>query len=115
MLKTVLEFRKGVLFVRLDGVLTKETVCHLKADVVYKIKEGGIRNVVLNLKKLKNIDFKGMNTILYMYELCRDNHGKLLICGLEDSYVYEKLQKNNLLKYLVQINNEINAFDLVGI
>lgn len=114
MLKIILEFRKGVLFVRLDGSLTKETIPRLQREVVSKIQEGGIRNVVLNLKKLENIDFKGMNAFLYIYELCRDNHGKLLICGLEENRVYEKLQKNNLLKYLVQINNEINAFEMVG-
>lgn len=115
MLKTILEFRRGVLFVRLDGVLTKDTIFRLQQDVTLKIKGGGIRNVVLNLRKLENIDFKGMNSLLYLYELCRDHHGKLLICGLEDGKVYDKLQKNNLFKYLVQINNEINAFELVGI
>ena len=103
-----------MLFVRLEGELTKKTVFLLKENVIANIKKAGIRYVVVNLKKLTQIDFKGMNCLLYMYELCRDNQGKILICGLEKVEIYEKLQKNKLFNYLIQINNEINAFDLVN-
>lgn len=113
--KVIMEFRKGILFVRLKGCLNKKTVGKLERDVIEKIKIGGIRNVVLNIENVKEIDLKGINSLLYTYEVCKNNKGKLLICGLNDNEVASKIRKNRLLKYLILINNELNAFDLVKI
>ena len=39
-----LEFCKGILFIRLKGVLNKNTVDKLKEEVNNLVKENGIRN-----------------------------------------------------------------------
>lgn len=44
------EIRKGILFIRLGGVLNKNTVSKLQNEVTDMIKDNGIRNVVFNLK-----------------------------------------------------------------
>ncbi len=115
MLRIILEYRKGILFVRLIGDLDKDSVKKFDLQVVGKIKKSGIYNVVFNIEKLKFIDLKGMNYLLYSYELCKNNNGKIFICGLSDNRTSSKIKKNRLLNYLEPIDNEINAFKLVKI
>ncbi len=114
MLKINLEFRKGILFVRLEGRLIQKTVNKFNHEVIDMIKVNGIRNVVINISKLKEIDLKGINRLFYNYEICRDNKGKLIIVGNE-SEIMNKLKKSHLLNYTKEVNSELDVFDLVTI
>ena len=50
------EFRGGILFVRLKGNLTKNTVSILNERVTCVVDRLGIRNIVFNVESLINID-----------------------------------------------------------
>ncbi len=115
MLKIILEYRKGILFVRLSGDLDRDTTRKFNMQVIEKIKRSGIYNIVFNVEKLSYIDLKGMNYLLYSYELCKKNNGKILICGLSDNRTSNKIRKNRLLNYLENIDNELSAFNLIKI
>lgn len=113
MLKSDLEIRKGILFVRLTGILSKKTADNLK-EVTELIYENGLSNVVLNIKNLEYIDKKGINIFLYIYELCKKNHGKSLLCGVNKN-VDEKLKKSRIDKYMTITNNELKAFEIIKV
>ena len=98
MLDINFEFRKGVLFIRLIGKLDRNTVSKLKTEVTDMIKDNGIRNVVFNLSSLESIDMKGINSLLYNYELCRNNKGRTLICGIDNPLVKHRINNTRLLK-----------------
>ncbi len=115
MLETDLEFRKGILFIRLNGELTKKTVSQLEEEVTKKIKKSGIQNIVFNIEKLINIDLKGINALFYNYELCHQNNGKSLLCGISNPEIKVKLEKSRLLKYISETETELSAFDLIHI
>lgn len=115
MLETNLEFRKGILFVRLKGKLTKDTVCDLREEVTKKILKSGIRNVVFNVEELDEIDLKGINTLLYNYEICNKNDGKSLLCGIKNNKVKIKMEQSRLLKYIKETENELTAFEIINI
>ncbi|MFV0249741.1 MAG: STAS domain-containing protein [Bacilli bacterium] len=115
MLEIILEYRKGILFVRLYGELSIFTVEKLKTKVNDLIKENGMKNVVLNMENLIDIDERGINTLFYSYELCKENNGKLLICGLKDNEVKFRLNNSRIFKYLKVTNNELNAFKLLHV
>lgn len=114
MLTVTTEFRKGILFVRLKGRLTKDTVYKLNKKVTRIIKENGIRNVVFNLSKLKAIDMKGISTLLYNYELCKKNDGRSLLCG-NNSNIDRKLKKTRLLNYIYEISDELSAIKIINL
>ena len=57
-----IEFFKGILFIRLNGVLNKNTVSKLKEEVNNLVEENGIRNTVFNVSGLDSIDCYGINT-----------------------------------------------------
>ena len=105
MLKINLEFRKGVLFVRLNGSLNdKESLDNINS----LINEVGLKYIVLNVDKLKCIDVNGINCILDYNNKLINNNGKLLLCE-SNNIISNRLFKNKI----PYINNEIQAFDLI--
>ncbi len=113
MLKITMEFRKGILFIRLKGKLNQHESLKFKEEVIDKIKSCGIRCVVFNINELKEIDLKGIHSILYTYELCKQNKGRVLLCELYDSLVFEKMKKNRVFKYVELIKSELDAFEII--
>ena len=114
MLNVGTEFRKGIFFVRLKGHLNKETVYKLNKKVTNIVKENGIRKIVFNFTNLKSIDFKGINSILYNYELCKNNDGKSLFCGNNDN-IRNKLKKSRLINYIYEIKDELSAINIMNL
>lgn len=115
MLEIGLEFRKGILFVRLNGELTIYTVDKLKTNVNDLIKENGVKNVVINMENLNSIDQKGVNALFYSYEICSQNRGKLLICKITNEEVKYRLKNSRIFHYLRETNSELNAFHLLQV
>ena len=113
MLKSDLEIRKGILFVRLTGILSEKTADSLK-EVTNLICENGLSNVVLNIKNVEYIDKKGINIFLYIYELCKKNHGKSLLCGMNQN-IGKKLKKSRIDKYMPITNSELKAFEIIKV
>lgn len=110
-----LEFHKGILFVRLKGVLTKLTIDKLKNEVTTLIQDNGIRNIVFNINGLDSIDCYGINALLYNYELCRNNNGKSLLCGMNNSLVRHRIKNSRLLKYMYETSDELSAVDMINL
>jgi len=105
MLKINLEFRKGVLFVRLNGNLNDPDSLN---NINSLINEVGFKYIVFNLDNLKCIDIHGINLILNYNNKLKNNNGKLLLCEKED------IISNHLFKNKIPyIKNEIQAFDLI--
>lgn len=115
MLDINFEFRKGVLFIRLSGTLDRTTVSKLKNEVTDMIKDNGIRNVVFNLSNLESIDMRGINNLLYNYELCRNNKGRTLICGIDNPLVRHRINNTRLLRYMMEASNELSALNIINL
>lgn len=110
-----MEFHKGILFVRLIGILNKNTIDKLKNEVTLFIKENGIRNIVFNISNLESIDCYGINALLYNYEICRNNQGKSLLCGLSNTLVKHRIKNSRLLKYMYETADELSAISAINL
>ncbi|MGN0973566.1 MAG: STAS domain-containing protein [Bacilli bacterium] len=110
MLGINMEFRKGILFVRLKGVLDRYTLQNFKVEVSDLIKKNGIKYLVMNLNHLDYIDDVGMKQLLKDYRQVASLDGKVVICGIE-----EKNYPKNLLKNTYVSNNELSAFSILNI
>lgn len=115
MLNIILEFRKGVLFVRLRGELTKNTIYTFYEQVTDIIEKNGIHNIVINIQYLSLIDFKGMNALLYCYELSKRNKGNTMICGLNNEFIKNRLYRGGILNYLKEIQNELDVLKKIEV
>jgi len=109
-----LEFHKGILFVRLDGILDKTTIDKLDVEVTNLIKENGIRNIVFNISNLNSIDCDGINKLLDNYKLCKLNKGKSLVCGL-NGIVKQRINNSKLLKYMYEASDELSAVNVINL
>ena len=114
MLNVGIEFRKGILFVRLKGHLNKDTINKLNKRVTNTVKENGIRNIVFNFSNLKSIDIKGINAIFYNYEIVRKNEGRSLMCGNNDN-IRKKLKKSRLINYIYETQDELSAIKILNL
>ena len=76
-----IEFKKGVIFVRLSGTLNNDNYMDMQDELFEIIKDGGIKYLVFNNKDLDIEE----DTLLFenMEKLINDNDGKMLLCGNE--------------------------------
>jgi len=99
MLKINLEFRKGILFVRPKGSLTRYTHKCLENYLIEVIKEHGIKYLVYNLEGVSVIDSHGKKSLKKGIAAAKKNKGKGAICNT----------KNILHKNIKILDNELAA------
>lgn len=105
MLKVLMEFRKGVLFVRLYGSLNNDTKDIFEKEVKEVIIKSGIRYVVLNVSNLSEIKESGIKEIKNLRKILKKMEGEFFLFGGE---IKE-------LKSLVNLENELKVFERVVI
>lgn len=93
-----IEFSKGVLFVRLQGILDNSNVSNVKSTIIEILKNGGIRYLVFNIHNLI------INDYVDLFNSCEDvirlNGGKMIICGTEEKIKgHYNYVDNELLAY----------------
>jgi len=110
-----MEFHKGVLFIRLEGSLNKNTVDKLKYEVTSFIKENGIRNIVYNISKIQEIDCYGINALINNYDICKKNNGKSLVCGMSEGVVKHRIKNSRLLNYMYETSDELSALNVINL
>ena len=103
MLEINTEFYNGIMFIRLDGTLSKNEVGKFKNEVTNIIKENNIKKVVFNFSNLKSIDKYGINTILQANEVNKNS----LICNASKK-LSDKFKKYNF----IIANNELEALKI---
>lgn len=105
MLKINMEYRKGVLFIRLKGNLTKETVNSLNQYLIPVITKHGIKYIVYNLGAVTVIDNYGKASLQEGVDAARLNQGEGLICNTN-------LTLNGEFKV---VDNELTALSLIEV
>ena len=100
-----MEFRKGVLFVRLYGDFNDQSLDTFNKEVKEVIIESGIKYVVLNVENLNSITNEGVTEIKRLRKIIKKMDGEFFLFGGE---VKE-------LKKLVNLENELKVFERVAI
>lgn len=114
MLEINLEFIRGMLFVRLDGVLDINTYTELSDCLDTMIHEKGLKYFVVNLENLTYIDENGLQAIVNRYFDVALHDGKLVICGYNDQFK-KNLEIGNIFKQIETTPNELGALKLINI
>ena len=98
MLKINMEFRKGILFVRLKGVLTRYTYRSLEAYLIPIVNNYGIRYLVYNLEAVSLIDDYGKASLKKGVAAARSNLGEGGLCHADANFREEfNLFENELV------------------
>lgn len=115
MLEINMEFRKGILFVRLIGELTKNTVDIARREVGDTLKEYGIANVVFNISELETIDDVGIDVMKENSKLAKAYHGRTLLCGLHDLQMKKQLKQKQIFRYMDETSDELTALSIIHV
>lgn len=77
MLKVDMEYDKGILYVRLNGVLERKVSYKINNYIVPTVLKHKVKYLVFNLLELKDIDESGMDALLNTKCAIRTNRGKI--------------------------------------
>lgn len=100
-----MEYRKGILFVRLKGNLNANTAPKFEEYAIPIIKDYGIKYIVYNLSELISLDTYGEKALIKGGNEAKVNDGKVLI-------VNNRI--NSCLDY-DNVSNELIALDLLKV
>ena len=106
LIDTDIEFRKGVLFIRINNTLKEKGYLASSNAIKELVSQIGIKYLVINFNEESvDNDFK-LKLIINNYEYLKKISGKLLLCGNIDISLC-----NNL--YIDKIDNELEAFKII--
>lgn len=108
MFKMELEYKNGILFARLKGVLNRKNSYKINNYLNYVLKKHEIKYLIYNWEGLKSIDNEGLDALKRSKYYMKCNKGIVRVCGALDSLEY-------LRRYLKipMINKEIDAFKIM--
>ncbi len=98
MLDIDLAIKKGYLFINLSGNLNKDSSSKL-TKMLKILKNVGIKNIVVNINNVSNIDNYGKNIILSICTICKESSGNFYI------YARNKIAFESLNKVIVPTKN----------
>lgn len=110
MLKVDMEYEKGILYVRLKGVLDRKVCYKINNYVVPVVLKHKVKYLVFNLYDLEGIDESGLDALLNVKCAIRTNKGKICLCEVSD-FLREKMKR---LRMRVA-SNELAAYKLINI
>lgn len=84
MLKVDMEYEKGILYVRLKGVLDRKVCYKINNYIVPVVLKHKVKYLVFNLFDLKDIDELGMDSLLNVKCAIKVNKGKICLCDVSD-------------------------------
>lgn len=115
MLEINMEFTKGILWIRLKGILNKKTSVTFEEEVIPVILKHGIKYVVVNLDKLNLIDVKGIESLMSLNEVVHNLNGKTTLCSLTNKEVKNILNRKEYVCEFYETSNELTALEVMNI
>lgn len=86
-MKMDLEYNKGIFFIRLKGRFERKYCPKINNYVIPVIKKHHIKNCIVNLEKLTNIEECGIDAILRMKCTMKKNNGHIYLCHIPEELV----------------------------
>ena len=110
MLKMNLEYNKGILFVRLDGMLHWVFTYKINNYLIPVILKHKIKYLVYNFYNLEDIDEDGIDALLNSEEAIKTNKGVMYICEV-NKRLERKLKHFRARKF----DNELTCMKLIEV
>ena len=109
MLDINMEFKKGILFIRLEGTLDRNTKDKFNNEVIALVLKDGVRMIVVNLDKVDLIDYEGIN----LNKIVDDNNGRSAICSLTNNKVKSVIRESSCSDLYYEASNELTALGVM--
>lgn len=107
-----IEYKKGILFIRLEGLFNRITYKYFDEEVYPVILKNGLKYIVINFDKLKSIDRCGIDSLNGLLEIINEYSGKVTFCNLRNLNIKEFINNNLLNNNYFESNNELTAIGM---
>ena len=115
MLKTNLEFKKGILFIRLEGNLNKKTIEQFDNEVLAVVLSNKLKYVVVNLDQIYEIDEKGVDGLMELNDIVYNFNGITTLCNLTNRNVKKIIKENDFTNNFYEVANELTALKVMNL
>jgi anti-anti-sigma factor len=113
-MNTNIDYKRGVLFIRINGVLVGNKIEKFESEVIPIILGLGSRYVTINVYELELIDSRGINSIIKLSNIVSRYDGKLAICEINDS-IKENFKNSDVFDYCFKTKNELTSLGVFSI
>ena len=113
MLNIYMEFIRGILFCRLEGSLTVNSISKFENSIIPVVLNHGIKYIVVNLEKVNIIDTKGIESLMKLNYITMKNKGKTTLCSIINEQVKKALHEYDLSYDFYETNNELTALGVI--
>lgn len=111
MLSINVDVIKGIMFINLEGELSRRTIDRFEAEINYLIYKQGMHLFVFDFNNLDSIEYGIIESIQNKLVEIFLNCGKVVMCGLDD-YNQRLIGVHDRLFF---VNNERDAFEYLYI
>ena len=115
MLKIKMEFKTGILFIRLDGILNKKTIEVFDNEVLSVVLVNKLKYIVVNLDEVYEVDKDGVSALKELNDIIYNFHGKGALCNLTNNQVKRQLKEYNYTNEYYEFENELKALGMMRI
>lgn len=105
-----MEVRRGILFIRLNGVLNKKSSALLN-EKIHSLSLQGLKYFVFNLEGITMMDKDGLVSLNENYQQIMKLDGKMILCGLKNK-VRDSIFHHRELSKVMKSQNELCAFQI---
>lgn len=111
---TNIEFKKGVLFIRIKGVLVGNKVRKFEGEVIPIILGLGVQNITINMFEVSLIDKRGFDSIIKISNIANENNGKLVLCEINEN-IANHIANSDVFEYCFRSKNELTSLGVFAI
>ena len=109
-----MEFRKGILFIRLIGKLNKYTVSTFNTEIIPVVLKHGLKYIVINFDKLESIDVKGIESLIELNDIVSKWDGKTTLCSINEK-IKNNIYTSEVTNRYFEVSDELTALEVFEI
>lgn len=113
-MKTDIDYKKGVLFVRVNGSLTGNKIKEFENEVIPIILGLGSKYVTINLYNIEIFDKKAIDSFIKISSVVSRFDGKLVICEISDN-IKPDFKNSNIFDYCFEARDELSALGVFAV
>lgn len=111
---TNIEFKKGILFVSLNGCFYSDTSRILECRLIPIILGMSLRKVNIDISDIKFIDKSGIDTLIKLSNVVSRYDGKVVVSGINDK-IKLTLRNSDLFDYCFKSRDLEHSTRVLGI
>ena len=104
-MKTNIDYKKDILYIKVNGVLVGNKVEKFETEVIPIILGLNAKYVTINLKDVDLIDKRGINSLIKVSNVVNRFKGKVVLCEL-NNYLKDNFKHSDVFDYCYKSKNE---------